>query len=402
MTEETKANYHIITKQKQLKSYLESIKDETILFIDTEFHREKTYYATLCLIQIATENTLVAIDPLVHNLDLSAFVDFIKQPHITKVFHAGKQDLEIFFKLNNNQAITNVFDTQVAALALGLGDQIGYGNLVKSILNIDLDKSQQVANWQNRPMSEEQLEYAMADVIYLKEIYYKLIKRIIKKDRLDLIKDEHNKLEDNNNLSTDIQTVYQSIKLRDKSPKTMTVLRELAKFREIEAQKSNKFRNSVLRDEFLGYCARLKPKTIEELEIVRGVSKNIISKYGTQIVKIINESLTLPKSELVVIESEANIPIVDTHLKALATFILQLKAKEHEISLKLVADSHDLTYFLASDKFESKLRTGWRWEMFGKDLEKLRNGNLFVGSDGKNVIFKEIETTNEVNLEKGE
>lgn len=396
MTDEAN-KYYIITKQKQLKKYLESIKDEKILFIDTEFHREKTYYAALCLIQIATEDTLVAIDPLVNNLDLSAFVQFIDNPEITKVFHAGKQDLEIFYRLNNNKAITNLFDTQVAALALGLGDQIGYGNLVKSILNIDLDKSQQIANWLNRPLSNEQLDYAMADVIYLKEIYYKLIKRINKKNRLDLIKNELIKLEDDDSMATDFENVYKGIKLRDKSPLTMTALKNLAKFREIEAQRSDKFRNAILRDEFLSYCARLKPTTIEDLELVRGVSKKILSKYGQQIVKIINDTKALKKEDLVKIEKETNLPIVDSHIKALANFFLQIKAKEHEISLKLVTDSTDLTYFLAPGKQVSKLREGWRWELFGQDLEKLRNGELFIGSDGKKVIFKTLESNiNEV------
>tara|TARA_Y100001960_G_scaffold305170_1_gene359060 strand:- start:5931 stop:7103 length:1173 start_codon:yes stop_codon:yes gene_type:complete len=388
---EEKNKYYIITKQKQLRTYLESIKDEKILFIDTEFHREKTYYATLCLIQIATEDTLVAIDPLVNNLDLTAFIEFIKNPEITKVFHAGKQDLEIFFRLNQQEAIKNIFDTQIAALALGLGDQIGYGNLVKVMLNVDLDKSQQIANWQNRPLSAEQLDYAMADVIYLKEIYYKLIKRIDKKNRLDLIKDEMSKLEENANLATDIENIYKSIKLKDKAPLTITVLKNLAKLRELEAQKSNKFRNAILRDEFLSYCARLKPTTLEDLELVRGVSKKISSKYGQAIVNIINETMALKKSELIKIEKEPNLPVVDTHIKALANFFLQIKAKEHDISLKLVTDSTDLTYFLASDKYESKLRTGWRWEMFGQDLEKLRNGKLFIGAEGKKIVFKESD-----------
>ncbi|PPR11514.1 MAG: Ribonuclease D [Proteobacteria bacterium] len=386
-----KSKYYIITKQKQLKAYLDTIKDEKILFIDTEFHREKTYYATLCLIQIATENTLVAIDPLVNNLDLTALVDFLNNDEILKVFHAGKQDLEIFYRLNNQKPIKNIFDTQIASLALGLGDQIGYANLVKSILNIDLDKSQQVANWQNRPMSEEQLEYAMADVIYLKEIYHKLIKRLTKKNRLDLINKEMLKLEENSYLAVNTDNIYKNIKLRDKSPITMTILKELAKFREIEAQRSNKFRNAVLRDEFLSYCARLKPTTIEDLELVRGVSKKILSKYGTSIVKIINDVYKMKKSDLVKAEKEVNLPIVDSHIKTLANFLLQMKAKEHEISLKLITDTTDLTFFLASDKEPSKLRESWRWEMFGQYLEKLRKGELLIGIDGKKVVFIETE-----------
>jgi len=387
--------YYIITKQKQLRNYIESIKDEKVLFIDTEFHREKTYYATLCLIQIATEDTLVAIDPLVHNLDLSILVEFLNKKDILKVFHAGKQDLEIFYKLNNDKPIVNIFDTQVAALALGLGDQIGYGNLVKSILNIDLDKSQQIANWQNRPMSDKQLDYAMADVIYLKQIYHKLIKRLTKNNRLELINKEFKKLEEVSYLATDIDNIYKSIKLRDKSPVTMTILRDLAKFREIEAQKTNKFRNAILRDEFLSYCARLKPTTIEDLELVRGVSKKILSKYGDDIVNIINNVKSLKKSELISVEKEVNMPIVDTNIKNLANFFLQIKAKEYEISLKLVTDSSDLTYFLAGSKHPSKLRESWRWDFFGKDLERLKNGELLIGIKEKKVIFMESSSEEE-------
>ena len=392
MTNKNEApKYYIITKQKQLRNYLESIKDEKVLFIDTEFHREKTYYATLCLIQIATEDTLVAIDPLVHNLDLSILIDFLNQKDVLKVFHAGKQDLEIFYKLNNDKPIVNIFDTQVAALALGLGDQIGYGNLVKSMLNIDLDKSQQIANWQNRPMSEKQLDYAMADVIYLKQIYHKLVKRLTKNNRLELINKEFKKLEEVSYLATDADSIYKSIKLRDKSSITMTILKDLAKFRELEAQRTNKFRNSILRDEFLSYCARLKPTTIEDLELVRGVSKKIISKYGQHIVDIINNVKAMKKTDLVTIDKEVNMPIVDSNIKNLANFFLQIKAKDYEISLKLVTDSTDLTYFLAGEKYPSKLRESWRWDFFGKDLERLKNGELLIGIEGKKVTFIEKE-----------
>jgi ribonuclease D len=385
------SKYYIITKQKQLRNYIESIKNEKVLFIDTEFHREKTYYAKLCLIQIATENTLVAIDPLLNNLELDILIEHLNDDSILKVFHAAKQDLEIFYKLNNDKPIKNIFDTQVAALALGLGEQIGYANLVKSVLNIDLDKSQQVANWQARPMSEKQLDYAMADVIYLKQIYAKLIKRLEKKDRLRLLKNEHLSLEDESKLKTDIANVYKGIKLKDKSPVTTTILQKLAAFREIEAQRKNKFRNAILRDEFLSYCARLKPTTLEDLELVRGVTNKILSNYGEQIVEIIKSVKAMKKSELIRPEPEIMLPVVDTNIKALANFLLQIKAKEHEISLKLVTDNTDLTMFLASEENPSKLRESWRWEMFGKDLELLRSGKLFVGVDGKKIILQKSE-----------
>lgn len=387
MTNKQESKYYIITKQKQLKSYIEAIKHEKILFIDTEFHRERTYYANLCLIQIATEDTLVAIDPLINDLDLTCLIKFLDNDKIMKVFHAAKQDLEIFYKLNNNKPLTNIFDTQVASLALGLGEQIGYANLVKAVLNIDLDKSQQIANWQNRPMSEKQLDYAMADVIYLKQIYAKLIKRLEKKNRLSLIKNELLLLEDESKLKTDVENVYKGIKLRDKSPVTLTILKDLAKFREIEAQRSDKFRNAILRDEFISYCARLKPKTLEDLELVRGVNNKILSKYGQNIVDIIKNVKSMKKSDMVQPDKEVNMPVVDTNIKALANFLLQIKAKEHEISLKLVTDSNDLTMFLAAGEHKSKLRESWRWELFGQDLENLRNGKLLIGIDDKKVIL---------------
>ncbi|HAG52693.1 MAG TPA: hypothetical protein DCL21_02790, partial [Alphaproteobacteria bacterium] len=142
---------------------------------------------------------------------------------------------------------------------------------------------------------------------------------------------------------------------------------------------------------FLSYCARLKPTTIEDLELVRGVSKKIISKYGQHIVDIINNVKAMKKTDLVTIDKEVNMPIVDSNIKNLANFFLQIKAKDYEISLKLVTDSTDLTYFLAGEKYPSKLRESWRWDFFGKDLERLKNGELLIGIEGKKVTFIEKE-----------
>jgi ribonuclease D len=383
------SNAVMIVKKKQLVQFIEKIKDEKILFIDTEFHREKTYYATLCLIQIAAGDHLAAIDPLVNGMDLAPLLELLNDETILKVFHAGKQDLEIFYKLNNDKPLKNIFDTQIAALALGLGEQVGYANLVKQLLNITIDKSQQIANWQKRPLSSEQIEYAMYDVIYLQKVYYIMIEQLQSKQRLELIKEDLLRLEDAKGLSVDVKKCYKSIKLRDKGQLTLTILQRLAEFREQEAQNHNKFRNAILRDEFLGYCARLKPTTIEDLELVRGSGKKIISKYGEKIVSIIKEVKSYSKEQLIKPESEVSLPIVDSNVKMLANFLLQLKAKEHEISIKLITDSSDLTMFLASDKNDSKLRESWRWELFGKDLEKLRKGELLIGVKGRRIVLKD-------------
>ncbi|MCP4355437.1 MAG: ribonuclease D [Proteobacteria bacterium] len=386
------SDYFIITKQKQLKAYLDKIKDEKVLFIDTEFHSERLYYAELCLIQIATTDTCVAIDPVVNNLDLTEFVKFLDNDNIMKIFHAGRQDLEIFYKLNNNKPIKNIFDTQVAALAVGLGDQIGYANLVKSLLNVSIDKSQQVANWLNRPLSKDQLDYAMDDVIYLKEIYKKLVKTIEKKKRLNLIKGELKKLESEATFSPNIEGIMRKIKVKDTAPLTVEILRNLVKFRESEAQKLNKQRNVIFRDDFLGFCARLKPTDIEELESVRGVTKRILSKYSDAIVEIINKTIDTPIEEIVKAEGGKNLPSIDTSLKTLAKFLLQLKAKEHSISLKLVTDDADLINFLKKPTSPSKLRETWRWDLFGKDLDLLRQGKLSITTNGKKVILLKEES----------
>ena len=379
-------NTVMITNPKQLDDFLESIKDEKILFIDTEFHREKTYYASLCLIQIAAGDKLAAIDPIMEHLNLTPLMEFLNNAEILKVFHAGKQDLEIFYKLNKNKTLTNIFDTQIAALALGLGDQIGYANLVKQLLNKSIDKSQQVANWTNRPLSEDQIEYAMYDVIYLQEIYSIMMKQLNKLKRLPLITEEMQKLEDEESLTTNLLNCYKSIKLRDKSPITITILQSLAAFREIEAQKHNKTRNNILRDEFLGYCARLKPTTIEDLELIRGVNNKIITKYGDHIIEIVRHTLSTPKDQLLQPNNEQSLPLVPSDIKALATYLIQLRPKENDISIKLITDSTDLTLFLASHKNPSKLRESWRWEMVGKDLELLKQGKLLLGVKGKNII----------------
>lgn len=374
----------LITTTQDLKDFLAECARSPYLALDTEFLRERTYYAKLCLIQVATDDVAAAIDPLAKNIDLKPFLEFIQDPSRVKVFHAGKQDLEIFYNLSG-KVPTPVFDTQIAAMALGMGEQIGYAPMIQKMMSLTIDKGQQLTNWERRPLNEAQLAYAMDDVLHLRFAYKKMLKDLEKKNRLSWVDEEHARLTDPKELAPNIENCWEDIRTRDRTPRTVTALKELAMWREQMAQKFDRVRHFLIRDEALSNIARARPTTEAQLENLRGIPMDFVKRYKDDILRICQEVEDMPERKLLKPEKASPIPNIDGEVKALANVYLRSKCEEVGINARLVCNSDELSLFLGDKKAKVPLRTGWRWEHFGKDLELFQQGKLALTLDGKKM-----------------
>ena len=253
--------HRIVTTHKDLEDFCRVCEGAPYITVDTEFLREKTYFPQLCLLQIGKPETdkskalAIAVDPLSEDINLECLKDIFFDPNIVKVFHAARQDLEIMMQLFNGKVPSPIFDTQVASMVTGYGDQVGYQSLVKQICNVELDKSHQYTNWSKRPLSSEQVDYALADVTYLREIYETLQKQLQKENRENWVKEEMQNLCDPESIQTVPDKAWQKIKVRSDKPKVLVVLKELAAWREKEAVIKDRPKHFIIRDEVLGELA---------------------------------------------------------------------------------------------------------------------------------------------------
>mgnify|MGYP001231747138 FL=1 len=284
-----------ITTNKTLNAITKDFKRASFLAVDTEFIRERTYYPQLCLIQISDGIISAAIDPLAKNLDLTPIWELMRDQNITKVFHAGSQDMEIFLHLMGDLP-RPIYDTQIAAMVCGLGDQVGYDKLVKSMLNKDIDKTSRFTDWSKRPLSDRQILYALDDVIYLARLYPIMIRKLEVEKRSHWLDEEHAKSNDPATYSVDPQSAWQKLKVRNMRPAALLRLMHLAAWREIEAQTRNIPRNRVIRDETLIDLSASNPQKQDEFATIRNFPGGKDGKLVTPIQKILeNLKIWRPK-----------------------------------------------------------------------------------------------------------
>ena len=276
----------VISQQSDLDHALRVIGLGAVFAIDTEFLREKTYYPQLCLIQIAGNGIHFAIDPIDTGLDLSQLWDLLANPHITKIFHAARQDIEIFYHLTG-AVPQNIFDSQIAAMVCGLGDQVGYDKLVRHFLDIMIDKSSRFTDWSKRPLSEKQISYALDDVIYLEKIYPLLSKRLVDENKQDWIAGESAILSSPTTYEVDRNTIYKRIKIRTNKPIILNRLKHLAAFRERECQKRDLPRGRFIKDETLIDLAASGPSSIDEIKKIRGMGNQKDGWLTNKIIELI-------------------------------------------------------------------------------------------------------------------
>ena len=368
----------LITTSKELKSLCTRLKKAEFITVDTEFIRERTYWARLCLIQVAGPEDAFAVDPLAKDINLSPLYELFQNKKVLKVFHACRQDMEIFFKEMNGKLPTPMFDTQIAAMVCGFGEQVSYEALVNALLKEKLDKSSRFTDWAQRPLTSKQLEYALADVTHLRIIYEKLNARIKTQKRAPWIKDEFKNLLNEENYTFHPEKAWERIKIRTKKPRTLSILKEIAIWREITAQKANIPRGRILKDDALAEIAIHAPANKESLGKMRNMQRGFAeSEKGTQLIKAIQRGLKVPEKDLPKREPRPILPPGLSPTIDLLRVLLKLKCEEGQVASKLVAKTEDIELIAAYGKKSSvPAMSGWRFKLFGKEALELREGKL--------------------------
>ncbi len=384
-----------ITDTKSLSDFCETASSCSYVTVDTEFLRERTYYSKLCLIQLAmpgkTNENAVLIDPLVEGLSLHPLYDLFCDENVVKVFHAARQDLEIFC-LEAGVIPTPLFDTQVAAMVCGFGDQVGYETLVNKITHKPLDKSSRFTDWSRRPLSDAQKNYALADVTHLRQIYEFLSNKLNANGRGHWLEEELQTLGTPETYILRPQDAWQRIKTRSSSPKFLAAVRTLSEFRESYAQNKNVPRNRVFKDDALIEMASTRPNSVEDLQKSRLLLRE--ARKGSIALGILNalaQAAQMPKEALPKPAPTPDRQTVNSALADLLRVLLKSTSEKTGVAAKLIAASADLD-MMASGEFDIPVMKGWRFAVFGADAQKLCNGKIGLSACGKEVISFPIET----------
>jgi ribonuclease D len=379
-----------ITTTAELAGFCERLKGQPFVAVDTEFMRETTYWPKLCLIQAAAPNAHAVIDPLAEGLDLEPFLAILRDPSILKVFHAARQDVEIF---NNLQAMpVPLFDTQVAGMAAGFGEQIAYDALVRQMLKIELDKSSRFTDWARRPLSDSQLTYALADVTHLADLYPRLRQRLEQEGRLAWVTDEMANLTDPVLYDVEPENAWRRLRPRKHTNKYLAVYKQVAAWRERTAQLRDQPRGRILKDEAIDEIATQLPTDAEGLDRLRSVPKGFSgSRFGPDLLAAVREALKDPDRYAPVIEKArvAASPAAGAVVELLKV-LLKARAEEAGVASKLIATVSDLELIANDDEAATPALTGWRREAFGEDALKLKRGELALVLDGARVRVVEV------------
>ncbi len=356
-----------------------------ILAIDTEFMRERTYYARLCLLQFATPERVFVVDPLARGLSLDPLRDVLGDPAITKVFHAGGQDMEILQRATGVLP-SPVFDTQVAATLAGFPTQVGYAQLMHDLVGITIDKADTFTDWSVRPLTAEQLAYAAADVEHLPEAYALLRERLERDGRLTWLAEDFSRMADPATYAIDPREQYRRVKRANTLDRRgLGVLREVAAWREMEAQRSDIPRRWLLSDESLVEIARRRPKDTKSLAAIRGVSDKVASRRAAEVVRAIESGEAVPDDELPRLPKRDRIPADAIAVADLLSALVRVRAREHGIAPALLASRDDLEHLASGDGDTSEVITGWRRTIVGAELEGVLSGSVGLGVRGGRI-----------------
>ena len=378
---------NIISDNNTLKKFCKKCIKEKVLAIDTEFVRENTYYPILCLIQIASEDFSAVIDPL-SDIDMKPVWELLSNKNILKVFHAGRQDIEIFFNLTG-QIPEPIYDTQIAAMFCGLGDQVSYDGLVNKFLGLTLTKESQFSNWLQRPLTKNQLKYALADVNHLIRVF-PLIKKVIKNtDREKWVEREIQYLNDKKLFNTNSDEVWERIKVKNPKREVLNVLKYIAEWREIECKKRNIPRNRLIRDEILVNLSHLKPKDIFSIKRIRGIPKSLSDDDLNKILEKIKISQNVDINKWPKIPKYSRKSNINKGCLNLLKLLLSYCSQESGLAEKLIADADELRSILDGQKTDLKVFSGWRNEIFGKFVHLLMKGEIAFTI--KNNKIKKLE-----------
>jgi ribonuclease D len=381
-----------ITTNAELKTFCAQLAKAPFIAVDTEFMRETTYWPKLCLIQAASPEVSAAIDPMAEGLDLKPFLKLMADPKIDKVFHAARQDVEIFNILG--VIPEPLFDTQIAAMAAGFGEQVAYDALVRQMLKIEVDKSSRFTDWGRRPLSQTQIEYALGDVIHLADLYPRLREKLEREGRLHWVQDEMAGLVDPANYDTEPRNAWKRLKPRRHTAKYMAVFKAVAAWRETTAQTRDQPRGRILKDDAIDEVATQAPTDMEALARLRSVPKGFGgSRFGPDLLETVREALAQPEPAGPPPERyhrNGQAPKAAGAIVELLKVLLKARAEEAGVASKLIATVSDLELIAVDDEADTQALKGWRREAFGEDALRIKRGELALVLDGGRVRAVEV------------
>lgn len=383
----------MIADTASLAAFCQRLSSAQYVTVDTEFMREKTYYPQLCLIQVGGPEEAKAIDPLAPGIDLEPLFELLRNPAILKVFHAARQDVEIFLHMMGTVPAP-LFDTQVAAMVCGFGDAVSYENLASQLAKARIDKSSRFTDWALRPLTEKQIHYALGDVTHLRVAYEKLVKKLERNNRLDWLAEEMAELTTPDTYRVNPENAWKRLKPRSSSTKFLGVLKELAAWREREAQERDIPRQRIIRDESLLEIAAHCPNTVDELARTRGLGRGLVEgRMGQTILAACKRGAELPADQIPALPDRVDLPRGLGPVVDLLKVLLKMKCDEHGVAQKLVANAADIECIAADDNADVPALHGWRRELFGEDALKLKHGRLGLGfcTDGRRLRLAPLE-----------
>ncbi len=383
-------NIEFITTSEALAGLCTRLEGEHFITVDTEFMREKTYYPELCLVQIAGANDVAVVDAQASGIDLAPLGALLAKPDVVKVFHACRQDVEIFLMLFD-AVPTPLFDTQVAAMVAGFGDQVGYDSLVASLTGAHIDKAHRFSDWSARPLSKSQINYAAADVTHLREVYEKLKAKLEREARLDWLAGEMAVLTRPETYRVDPERAYERLKIRSNNRRQLGLAKAIAAWREREAQRINIPRGRLLKDEQIPEIALLAPDDAEALAKARGISAGFANgKSGVSLLAAIAEAKALPEADMPKAERQREAPKASPALVSLLKVLLAATAEKNNVAARLVASGDEIEALALDENAPNPVLEGWRREMFGETALRLIRGQIALSTQGKRIKIVEL------------
>jgi ribonuclease D len=374
----------LVTDTETLARLCARLKAHDTLCVDTEFMRENTYYPELCLVQLASPEEAFALDPLSPELDMRPFLELLGDESILKVLHAGGQDIEIFMNLTGRVPFP-LFDTQVAAMAMGMGEQVSYANLVQHFTGAQIDKGARFTDWARRPLSERQIHYAIGDVTHLAQLFPKMLAKLRKTGRGEWLDEEMARMSEPGAYVVDPDAAWLRLKLPNRKPEVLGRLKALARWRELEARDKNVPRGRIVKDETLADLAASPPANQGELARVRGLSPTWAGNaIGARLLGVIAAAGPLPEAEMPPRENRPGLSTEASLIADLLKLLLKIRAKEAGVAPKLVARGEEMEALAGGAREGLAMLEGWRRTLFGEDALALVEGRLgFAVEDGR-------------------
>jgi ribonuclease D len=375
----------------ELAALLAEFQGTPYLALDTEFMRDSTYWPKLCLLQVASPMTAAIVDPLAPGMDLAPLFSLLKSPDIVKVFHAARQDIEIFWH-QGGMIPDPLFDTQIAAMVCGFGEAASYETLARRIAHVEIDKSARFTDWAHRPLTKRQLEYALADVTHLRVIYEALDKELKHKQRESWVAEETGALKNSDLYALDPKNAWKRLKPRTNSKKFLSMLAAVSEWREVEAQTRDIPRGRVLKDEVLSEIASHPPETAEALEHIRAIPKGFAaSKMGKSLMDAIAAGRTAPAPHNPHADGARRKREPSPSAIDLLKTLLRLRAEDAKVAPRLIANADDIEKLAAHEDEDVAALQGWRREVFGNDALALRQGKLALALENGEAVIVELD-----------